>query len=52
MQKGLNLHTADKALAPVDQMLDNAINWINLYLADNASGLSNTYLPNSDLSSG
>ena len=51
-QKGFNLHTADKILAPVDQMLDTAIHWINLYLADNAIGLPNTYPLKSDLSSG
>ena len=35
VQKGLNLHTADKTLASVDQVLDNAIHWINLYPTDN-----------------
>ena len=48
----INLHTAEKTLAPVDQMLDNAINWINLYPADKCIGLPNTYLLKSDLSSG
>ena len=35
VQKGLNLHTTDKILAPVDQILDNAIHWMNLFPADN-----------------
>ena len=49
----IKLQTTAKTLAPVDQMLDNAIHWINLYPADNAIiGLPNTYLLKSDLSNG
>ena len=35
-------------LAPVVQMVDNAIHWINHYLLDNAVGFPNTYPLDSD----
>ena len=40
------------ALAPVVQTLDSAIHRIKIYPVDNAIGLPNTYLLDSDLSVG
>ena len=37
---------------PVDQKVDNAIQWINLYAVDSAIGFPNTYPLDSDLSGG
>ena len=39
-------------LVPVVQKVDNAIHWINLYPVDNPTGVPDTYLLDSDLSSG
>ena len=39
-------------LAPVDQKVDNAIQWINHYPRDTAIGFPNTYPLDSDLYSG
>ena len=37
---------------PVDQKVDNAIYWLNLYAVDNAIVFPNTYPLDSDLSDG
>ena len=39
-------------LAPVVQMLDNAIHWINHYPLDNSIGFASVYPLDSDLSGG
>ena len=39
-------------LDPVDQKVDNPIQWINLNAVDNAIGFLNTYPLDSDLSGG
>ena len=39
-------------LVPVVEKMDNPIQWINLYSVDNAIGFPNTYLLDSDLTSG
>ena len=39
-------------LGPVDQKVDNAMYWINLYSLDSAIVSSNTYPLDSDLSDG
>ena len=39
-------------LGPVDQKVDNAMYWINLYSLDSAIVSSNTYPLHSDLSDG
>ena len=39
-------------MAPVIQMADNTIHWINFYPADNAIATLNTYPLHSDLSGG
>ena len=39
-------------LVPVVEKMDNPIQWINLYSVDNAIDFPNTYLLDSDLTSG
>ena len=43
---------SDKVLAPVVQIVDKAIHWLNLYLVDNTISFPNTYPLDSDLSGG
>ena len=52
IQHLLNLTLQQLHQAPVVQKVDNAIHWINLYPLDSAIGLPDSYLLDSDLSSG
>ena len=46
------IHWIVISLAPVDQTLDSAIQWINIYPVDSAIDFPNTYPLDSDLSDG